>query len=84
MHDITADPLARLITSRMEEAIGNGADVPELAAMTIDAVLAECVAVLEVRAAQYRDDRARSVIQDCADALLSVQFSGPVAAPARR
>ena len=52
--------------------------------MTIDTVLAECVAVLEVRAAQHRDDRARSVIQDCANALLTVQFGGPVPALKRR
>ena len=84
MQDIVEDPLARLIASRMEEAIACGADVPELAAMTIDAVLAECVAVLEVRAAQHKDERARAVIQDCADALLSAQFNGPVPAPTRR
>jgi hypothetical protein len=54
-----------------------GADVPELAAMSIDALLAECMAVLEVRAAQHRDERARAVVLDCADALLSVQFNGP-------
>ena len=84
MQDIVEDPLARLIAARMEEAIACGADIPELAALTIDAVLAECVAVLEVRAAQHRDERARSVIMDAADALLAVQFSGPVPALARR
>jgi hypothetical protein len=84
LQDIIEDPLARLIASRMEEAVSYGADIPELAAMAIDAVLAECVAVLEVRAAQHRDGRARAIILDCADALLSVQFGGPVPAPARR
>src|SRR3982750_2953512 len=83
MQDMAEDPLARLIASRMEEAVSNGADIPELAAYAIDAVLGECISVLELRAAQHRDDRARAVILDCADALLSVQFDGPVPALTR-
>jgi phosphoribosylformimino-5-aminoimidazole carboxamide ribonucleotide (ProFAR) isomerase len=83
MQDMVEDPLARLVAGQMEQAIACGADVPELAALIIDAVLAECVAVLEVRAAQHRDERARAVIQGCADALLAAQFGGPVPTPAR-
>jgi hypothetical protein len=81
MQSLVEDPLARLVAGQMEEAVSHGADIPELAALTIDAVLAECVAVLEVRAAQHRDDRARAVVLDCADALLSVQFNGTCSSP---
>jgi hypothetical protein len=84
LQDIVEDPLARLVAGQMEEAVSHGADIPELAALTIDAVLAECVAVLEVRAMQHRDEGARAIILDCADALLAVQFDAPVPMTARR
>jgi hypothetical protein len=37
---------------RMEEAISCGADVPELATLTIDPIIAECVSLHELRPAQ--------------------------------
>jgi hypothetical protein len=79
----TAEGLRLLVPRSKGNAAGEGVSIG-IARGSIDAVLAECVAVLEVRAAQHRDERARSVIQDCADALLAVQFGGPVPIPARR
>ena len=51
MQDITADPLVGLLEGRMDEALANGADVRELAALAIDAVLGEAVQLLEQHAA---------------------------------
>lgn len=84
MNDTLADPLVWLVASRMEEAIAYGADVPELAATTIDATIAEVVSMIEVQAEQMADQRMRAIVLDMAERVLSMQFSGPVPAMTRR
>ena len=99
MQDITADPLVGLLEGRMDEALANGADVRELAALAIDAVLGEAVQLLEQHAAAltagmerlpaygfaFLHERAmRDGVLDAAERVLSMQFSGRVPAPARR
>src|SRR4051812_42727586 len=74
MEQILQDPLVGLIEGRLHESIAAGGDVAELAAVAVDATVAECVGLLEMRAAQAADPRVRAVILACADAILSAQF----------
>jgi hypothetical protein len=84
MQQLLQDPLVALIEGRMHESIAAGGDVAELAAVAVDATVAECIALLEVRAAQERDSQTRAVILQCAEALLGAQFSGWAPALTRR
>lgn len=83
MDVMTADPLVGLVEGRMHEAIAAGADVPELAAIAVDAVLTEAVAVLEVYGAALRDGAQRAAVLGAADRIMAAQFSGWVPLPAR-
>lgn len=76
MQEMVVDALVGVIESRFHEALAHGADVRELAAHAVDVVVAECAALLEVRAMQQRDQRARAIALDCSEALLAAQFSG--------
>lgn len=84
MQDLAQDALVGVIETRFHDALAHGADVRELAAHAVDAVVAECVALLEVRAVQQRDQRRRDAMLSAAETLLAAQFSGPVPALARR
>jgi len=83
MQDIFEDTLIGVIESRMHESIAAGADVTELAALAVDAVVAECVGLLQLRAAQLTDSRTQQVMLACAEMLLSAQFGGFAPAPTR-
>jgi hypothetical protein len=96
MHDLVANPLVGLLEGRLHEAVAEGADMPELAAIAVDTVLSECVGLLEEHAASLTAGMGRlqphslawiyerALRDGCLDAverLLSAQFGGY--APAR-
>ncbi|TDH58809.1 hypothetical protein E2C06_30540 [Dankookia rubra] len=91
MQDLTTDPLTGLLEARMDEALANGADMRELAAIAIDTILGEATQLLEQHAAAltvgmgrlqphgfaYLHERAmRDGVLDAAERVLSMQFSG--------
>ncbi|NOG74224.1 hypothetical protein [Roseicella sp. DB1501] len=82
MQDLVQDALVGVIENRFHEALAHGADVRELAAHAVDAVVAECVTLLEVRAALIEDRRQRATMLSAAEALLAAQFASAI--PTRR
>lgn len=99
MQDLIADPLTGLLEAKMDEALANGADMRELAAIAIDTILSEATQLLEQHAAAltagmtrlppyglaYLHERAmRDGVLDAAERVLSMQFGGLVPVLTRR
>lgn len=82
MQDIIDDPLTSLVESIMHESIAAGADIRELAAIAVDAAIAEAIGLLEVHAASLKEPYAQMIVADCAERILAAQFSGYVPPPA--
>ena len=82
MQDIVGDPLIDLVEGFMHETIAAGGDVRELAAVAVDAAIAEAIGLLEIHAASLKEPYAQMIIQDCVERILAAQFSGYVPPPA--